>query len=103
MKYSLLLLIFLSPVVAHAAIDDCMTRTSVPDEKLNLKQIVDLGLCRNPQTAAAFLSYESARMSKNAGYADYLPSLNLAQMHHCRTEMNNGVIGRMGHHCLHRI
>ncbi|MBQ2844595.1 MAG: TolC family protein [Alphaproteobacteria bacterium] len=77
MKYSLLLLMFLSPVVAHAAIDDCMTRTSVPDEKLNLKQIVDLGLCRNPQTAAAFLSYESARMSKNAGYADYLPSLNL--------------------------
>ena len=76
MKYSLLLLIFLSPIVAHAAIDDCMTRTSVPDEKLNLKQIVDLGLCRNPQTAAAFLSYESARMSKNAGYADYLPSVN---------------------------
>lgn len=77
MKYSLLLLMFLSPVVTHAAIDDCMTRTSVPDEKLNLKQIVDLGLCRNPQTAAAFLSYESARMSKNAGYADYLPNLNL--------------------------
>ena len=50
MKYSLLLLIFLSPVVAHAAIDDCMTRTSVPDEKLNLKQIVDLGL----KTLASF-------------------------------------------------
>ena len=76
MKYSLLLLMFLSPVVAHAAIDDCMTRTSVPDEKLNLKQIVDLGLCRNPQTAAAFLSYESARMSKNAGYANYLPNIS---------------------------
>ena len=53
-----------------------MTRTTVPSEKLNLPQIIELGLCRNPQTTSAYLAYESARLSKNAGYADYLPSLS---------------------------
>jgi outer membrane protein TolC len=78
MKYHLFLLAFLYPVIATAATDDCMTRTTVPSEPLNLKQVIDLGLCRNPQTAAAFLSYESARMSKNAGYANYLPDLSVS-------------------------
>ena len=54
-----------------------MTRTTVPDKKLTLTQIIELGLCRNPQTTASYLSYESARLSKNAGYASYLPSVNL--------------------------
>lgn len=64
------------PWCAFAATDDCMTRTTVPAEKLNLPQVIELGLCRNPQTAAAYMAYESARFSKNAGYADYLPKLN---------------------------
>lgn len=64
------------PFSAFATTDDCMTRMDVPSEKLNLPQVIELGLCRNPQTAAAYMAYESARFSKNAGYADYLPSVN---------------------------
>ena len=64
------------PFSAFAITDDCMTRMDVPTEKLNLPQVIELGLCRNPQTAAAYMAYESARFSKNAGYADYLPSVN---------------------------
>ncbi|MBR5625732.1 MAG: TolC family protein [Alphaproteobacteria bacterium] len=68
--------LFALPFSAFGAIDDCMTRNSVPDEKLSLVQVIDLGLCRNPQTSASYLAYESARLSKNMGYADYLPSLS---------------------------
>lgn len=64
------------PFSAFAATDNCMTRMDVPSGKLNLPQVIELGLCRNPQTVAAYMSYESARFSKNAGYADYLPKLN---------------------------
>ena len=74
-KISYLLLCML-PFSVYAVTDDCMTRTTVPSEKLNLPQIIELGLCRNPQTTSAYLAYESARLSKNAGYADYLPSLS---------------------------
>ncbi len=65
-------------VIPFAAIanDDCHTRRTVPAGKMSLQAVVELGLCRNPTTAAAYLSAESARMSKNAGYAPYLPSIN---------------------------
>lgn len=68
---------FLLPFSAFAGVDDCMTRTTVPDKELTLTEIIDLGLCRNPQTTASYLSYESARMSKNAGYSSYLPNVNI--------------------------
>lgn len=55
---------------------DCMTRKEVPAGKLALPEIIELGLCRNPQTASAYLSYEAARFSKNAGYANYLPRVD---------------------------
>ena len=61
---------------AAMATDDCATRTTVPDTPQSLQQVIELGLCRNPQTAAAYLSAESARLSKNAGYSSYLPSVN---------------------------
>lgn len=66
------------PLSAMGAVDDCMTRTTVPDGTLDLPTIIDLGLCRNPQTAASYLAYEAARLQKNANYADYLPSVNLS-------------------------
>lgn len=67
----------LLPTLAFGATEnDCLTRTTVPDGKLSLADVVNLGLCRNPQTTSAFLAYESARFAKNAGYADYLPSVN---------------------------
>ena len=77
MKKLAFLSLFLLPFSAFAQNDDCMTRTTVPDEKLTLTQIIELGLCRNPQTTASYLSYESARLSKNASYASYLPSVNV--------------------------
>ncbi|MBQ8294524.1 MAG: TolC family protein [Alphaproteobacteria bacterium] len=64
------------PCAGFATVDDCMTRTTVPTERLNLPQVIDLGLCRNPQTTASYLAYESARFSKNAQYANYLPSVS---------------------------
>ncbi len=76
MKKLSLILLVLAPFSAFASTDDCMTRTDVPAGELTLPQIIELGLCRNPQTAASYLAYESARFSKNAGYADYLPKLN---------------------------
>lgn len=66
----------LTPFYAFGAIDDCATRTTMPSERLNLPQVIELGLCRNPQTAASYLAYESSRFSKNAGYANYLPSIS---------------------------
>lgn len=76
MKKLYYLLLCMASLTAHAASDDCMTRTSVPTETLNLPQVIELGLCRNPQTTSAYLAYESARLSKNAGYANYLPSVS---------------------------
>ncbi|MBQ8367560.1 MAG: TolC family protein [Alphaproteobacteria bacterium] len=76
MKKLLFLLMGSVPFAAGAAVDDCMTRTTVPDGRLNLPQVIDLGLCRNPQTAASYMAYESSRLSKNANYANYLPSVN---------------------------
>ncbi len=71
-----LLLCALVATPAMAAVDDCATRRDVPTDVLNLPEIIDLGLCRNPQTASAFLASESARFAKNAGYANYLPNLS---------------------------
>lgn len=58
------------------AVQDCMSITTVPEGKLTLQEVIELGLCRNPETASAYLSLESARFSKNAGYAQYLPSIS---------------------------
>ncbi len=77
MKRTLIFTLVLVPFSAFAT-DNCATRTTVPSERLNLPQVIDLGLCRNPQTAASYMAYESARLSKNMGYADYLPSVNLS-------------------------
>ncbi len=72
----LALFLVVLPLTARAAVDDCQTRTTPPSGKLTLPQVVDLGLCRNPQTASAYLASESARFAKNAGYANYLPSVD---------------------------
>ncbi|MBO7656355.1 MAG: TolC family protein [Alphaproteobacteria bacterium] len=66
----------LFPVIAFGADDDCMTRKNVPDGVLDLKQVIELGLCRNPDTMSAYYSLEATRLNKNAGYANYLPSVN---------------------------
>lgn len=72
----LFLLAFYMPLSAFAATNDCLNRQNVPDGKLSLQEVIELGLCRNPQTTSAYLSAESARFAKNAGYASYLPSVS---------------------------
>lgn len=64
------------PIFACGANDDCLSRKSVPDEILDLQTVIELGLCRNPETMSAYFSMESARYNKNAGYASYLPAVN---------------------------
>ncbi len=74
MKKYIALLGFI-PTIAFAD-DDCATMRTVPAEQLDLRQVIDLGLCRNPQTAAAYAGLRAARFDKNTGYANYLPKVN---------------------------
>jgi len=70
-----LLLALVLPTLAFAD-DDCATRRTVPDGEQSLQDVIQLGLCRNPQTAAAYASLQSSRYNKNAKYANYLPSVS---------------------------
>ena len=72
----LLILLFFFPCVAFAT-DDCASLTSVPDSVLTLSYVVELGLCRNPQTAAAYATLQAQKYNKDAAYSSYLPSVNL--------------------------
>ena len=63
------------PTLAMAD-DDCATRRTVPDGVQSLQDVIKLGLCRNPQTAAAYASLRASHFNKNAGYANYLPSVS---------------------------
>lgn len=74
MKKIALLCVFM-PCAAFAA-DDCATIRTVPDTTLTLPQVINYGLCRNPQTAAAYSSYRAAHFNKNAKYSKYLPKLD---------------------------
>ena len=65
----------LVPFCAFAE-DDCATMRNVPGNQMSLQEVLNLGLCRNPQTAAAYASLQSSRYSKNAVYSNYLPSIS---------------------------
>lgn len=71
-----LVLLMLMPITAFAA-DNCAELKHVPDGVLTLNNVIDLGLCRNPQTAAAHAALRAQRFNKNAAYSSYLPSVNL--------------------------
>lgn len=71
-------LLFFAPFSAFGAIDNCMMRTTVPTETLDLPTVIELGLCRNPQTAASYMAYESARYQKDSAYGNYLPNVSLS-------------------------
>lgn len=64
------------PFAAFGA-DDCATMRTVPSGVQSLQDVINLGLCRNPQTAAAYASLRSSHFNKNAGYANYLPSVSI--------------------------
>jgi len=61
---------------AFGANNDCLSRKTVPETVMDLQSVIELGLCRNPDTASAYYSMQSARYNKNAGYASYLPSVS---------------------------
>ena len=56
--------------------DDCATMRYVPKSEMTLAEIVDIGLCRNPRTAAAYAALQSARYTKNAAHSYYLPKIS---------------------------
>ncbi len=72
----LYMLALVLPTVAWGA-DDCATMRTIPAGEIDLQEVIKIGLCRNPQTAAAYASLKSARYNKNAGYSNYLPSVNI--------------------------
>ena len=69
--------LFLMPIVSYAE-DNCATIRHVPNTELTLQQVINLGLCRNPQTAAAYASLQSNKYVKNMSYSYYLPSVSMS-------------------------
>ena len=74
MKKILIALCFIPSAVMAA--DDCSSIKNVPSGEMTLESVINMGLCRNPQTSAAYLSSQVARLNKNAGYSKYLPSVS---------------------------
>ena len=56
--------------------DDCATMRHMPDQEMTLAEIVDIALCRNPNTAAAYAALQSQRYQKNAAHSYYLPTVS---------------------------
>ena len=71
-----ILLFFLSVPYCAFADYDCATMRHVPQNQMDLIEIVNIGLCRNPQTAAAYAALQSARFTKNAAHSYYLPTVS---------------------------
>ena len=63
------------PGMAFAG-DNCAEIRTVPEGVLTISEVVDLVLCRNPQTASAYASLRAAHFDKNAAYSAYLPSVS---------------------------
>lgn len=75
MKFYIATLAVLIPTLAFGE-QDCVTMRHVPDGVQTLQDIIKLGLCRNPQTAAAYASLRSSHFNKNAAYSSYLPNVS---------------------------
>ena len=75
MKFVFIALVALMPVFAFGA-SDCETMRTTPEMTQSLQDIIELGFCRNPQTAAAYQSLRASHFNKNAGYSNYLPSVS---------------------------
>ena len=57
-------------------VEDCANMQYFPTKEMSLDEIIDIGLCRNPRTAAAYAALQSARFTKNAAHSYYLPSVS---------------------------
>jgi len=69
-------MIFLCFPLCATANTDCVTMRHVPNEEIGLPEVINIGLCRNPKTAAAYAALQSQRFTKNASYSNYLPSVS---------------------------
>ena len=76
MKKTLFVFMFF-PVCVFAD-EDCATMRHVPTTEMTLVEVVNMGLCRNPQTAAAYSALQSVRYTKNAAHSYYLPSISFS-------------------------
>lgn len=65
-----------APVEAPPA--DC---TALPQTALQLGDVVDIALCRNPRSAQAWARLRAAQASHSAAYAPYLPALNFSSVY----------------------
>ena len=74
MKYYCIFFICL-PICAFGS-DDCATMRHVPNQEMTLVEVVDMALCRNPSTAAAYAALQSQRFQKNAAHSYYLPTVS---------------------------
>ena len=70
------ILFMVLPVPVFANYKDCNTMRNIPNKELGLVDVINIGLCRNPQTAAAYASLQSSRFNKNANYSSFLPSVS---------------------------
>ena len=68
--------IFTAIPVCALADNDCATMRHVPTHEMTLVEVVNMGLCRNPRTAAAYAALQSARFTKNSAHSYYLPTIS---------------------------
>ena len=71
-----LILFLLSFPISVFADTKCASMHDVPQHELTLQEVIELGLCRNPQTSAAYMALQAARFTKNAAHSVYLPSFS---------------------------
>ena len=55
---------------------DCATMHHIPKEEIGLDEVINIGLCRNSKTSAAYAALQSQRFTKNASYSNYLPNIS---------------------------
>ncbi len=65
----------LFPIHVLANTQNCATMRHVPNKEISLQEIIELGLCRNPQTASAYMALKAADYTKKTSYSYYLPSV----------------------------
>lgn len=65
----------LMPCYAHAE-PGCATMRHVPNHEMTLVDVVDIALCRNPQTASAYANLKAQRYTKNAAHSYYMPTVS---------------------------
>ncbi|MDR0319299.1 MAG: TolC family protein [Rickettsiales bacterium] len=71
-------------------LDNCAGMTELPG-KITAADAVELGLCRNNGTRAAYESVRAAKFQKYQGYSSYLPSVNAEGRRQWRSDEYFGI------------